>query len=523
MPPDAPSDRVVGRAPGLPSDAGGDVAPFGDTLDPGDWDEFWALGHRVLDEMVEYLRTVRERPPWRRLPDDLRRLLDEPVPFTGVGPGPAYREFAERVLPYPLGNIHPRFWGWVTGTGTAFGVLAEMMCATMNTNVSGAQSAPVLVEGQVLSWLAQLLRFPSNASGLLVSGGAMANFVGLAAGLHARSGVDVSAAGYVNADRRPVVYASPEAHFSIGRAVRLLGLGQASVHLIPTDEEFRIDLQALGRAIAQDRAAGDRPALIAGNAGTVRTGAFDDLSGLADVAEREGVWLHVDGAFGALVALVPELASATRGLERADSLAVDLHKWLHVPIDAGCVLIRDGEAHRAAFAISGSYVDDLDGGAAVASKRFAELGPQQTRSARGVKLWLLLKCYGVEAFGRMIKKNVEQARHLAGLIRQDDRLELLAPVALNIVCFRYRRRDLSEVALNRLNRRILVALHERGIAIPSHTTIGERFAIRCAITNHRSVADDFHVLARAVRDLGDELAGSSSLKTRNPGRRITQR
>jgi glutamate/tyrosine decarboxylase-like PLP-dependent enzyme len=251
------------------------------------------------------------------------------------------------------------------------------------------------------------------------------------------------------------------------------------------------------------------PALVVGNAGTVRTGAFDDLGSLADMARREGLWLHVDGAFGALAALAPGLAALTVGMERADSLAVDLHKWLHVPIDAGCILVRDAAAHRTTFGITGPYVGDLGAGVAVATNRFTDLGLQQTRSARGLKVWLSLKEHGVRAFGRMIQKNVDQARHLAALVHATDRLELLAPVPLNIVCFRYRRPGLPGEALNDLNRRILIALQERGIAVPSHTLIGERFALRCAITNHRSRAEDFEVLVRAVVDIGDELAAAS--------------
>lgn len=303
-----------------------------------------------------------------------------------------------------------------------------------------------------------------------------------------------------------MVYASRETHFSVGRAVRLLGLGDASLRSIPADADYRIDLEALERAIAADRAVGAQPALLVGNAGTVRTGAFDDLPALADLARREDLWLHVDGAFGALAALAPDLAPLTRGMERADSLAVDLHKWLHVPIDAGVVLVRDPAAHRATFGITGSYVGDLGGGVAVATNRFTDLGLQQSRSARAVKVWLSLKAHGVGAFGRMIRKNVEQARHLAALVRGNEHLELLAPAPLNIVCFRYRRAGMPEQALDDLNRRLLIALQERGIAVPSHTMIGDRFALRCAITNHRSRADDFDLLVRAVVELGEELA-----------------
>lgn len=456
--------------------------------------------------MLEYLRSVRDRPAWQPIPDGVKRALDEPVPLGGVGPWEAYQQFVKLVLPYPLGNIHPRFWGWVTGTGTPFGVLAEMMCATLNANVTGMQSAPALVEECVVRWLAQLMGFPPDASGVLVSGGSVANLVGIGVGLHARSGMDVAAVGYVGATRRPMVYASAEAHFSIGRAARLLGLGDASLRLVPSRDGFRIDPAALVTAIHRDRDAGAHPSLIVGNAGTVRTGAFDDLSALADVAQREGLWLHVDGAFGALSTLAPGLAPLTRGMERADSLALDLHKWLHVPIDAGCVLVRDAAVHRATFAVTGSYVADLGGGLAVSTNRFTELGPQQSRSARAVKVWLSLKAHGVRAFGRMIQKNVDQAQYLAQLVASSDDLELLAPVPLNIVCFRYIRPGWPERALGDLNRRILIALHERGIAVPSHTTIGERFALRCAITNHRSAAYDFDALVRSVREIGAQLA-----------------
>lgn len=470
-------------------------------FDPADWDATRRLGHRMVDEMLAYLAGIGERPVWSPVPAEVRKRLAVPLPEEGMGEQQAYEDFVRDVLPYPVGNIHPRFWGWVIGSGTPLGAMAEFLAATMNPNVSGLQGAPRYVETQVLQWLAEFLGVPGMASGVLVSGGSMANFIGLATGLQARAGFAIASEGLARAPKPPVFYASTGTHFSVDKAARLLGIGQAGYRKIPVDAEYRIDLAALEQAIAEDRAADLHPFAVVGNAGTVNTGAFDDLQALAALAEREGLWFHVDGAFGAFAAIVPDLAPLVRGMERADSLAFDVHKWMLVPIEAGAVLIRDAERHRAAFAVSGGYVAPMEGGIGVEGTHFAERGVELTRGFRALKVWLSLKAYGAAAYRALVAGNVALAQWLVREIVADPELELLAPAPLNVVCFRATPRGVPESALDALNRRIVVALHETGTAAPSYTTLNGRFAIRVAITNHRTRKEDLAALLAAVRRL----------------------
>lgn len=468
-------------------------------LDPADWDAFRTLGHRMVDDMLENLRTVRDRPVWQPVPADVRARLRAPLPEDGVGEAAAYQEFVRDVLPYPIGNTHPRFWGWVIGSGTPLGALAEFLAATMNPNVSGIAGAPALVEAQTLEWLRDLLALPAGASGVLVSGGSMANLVGVAVGLAERAGFDVLAEGLAAAPRPPVLYASTQTHFSVAKAARLLGLGTAGVRSVPVDDDFAIDVPVLRRLIAEDRAAGRHPFAVVGNAGTVATGAFDDLQALADVAAAEDLWLHVDGAFGAFAALVPELAPLVDGMERADAVAFDLHKWMLMPYEVGAVLVRDAAAHRRAFAIEGAYVAPLEGGPGRYDVNFAERGPQLSRGFRALKVWLQLRAFGASAYREIVRRNVEQARYLAGLVDAHPALERLAPVPLNVVCFQYR-------GSSELNRALLIRLQSEGIAVPTHAEVRGRFAIRAAITNHRTAPGDLDLLIREVVRIGRELA-----------------
>jgi aromatic-L-amino-acid decarboxylase len=302
-----------------------------------------------------------------------------------------------------------------------------------------------------------------------------------------------------------LVYASTETHSSVRKAVELLGLGNQALRRIPVAPDYTIDVAALRRAIAVDRAAGHRPICVVGNAGTVNTGATDDLPALAALCRDEGLWLHVDGAFGALAAISPALRPLVPGIEQADSVAFDLHKWMYLPYEVGCTLVRDQAAHRATFAVTPAYLAALDRGIAAGGFPFAERGVQLSRGFRALKVWMSLKAHGVEAFARLIEQNVRQAAHLVDLIAAHPRLELLAPAPLNVVCFRYNAPELDAAALNALNQEILLRIQESGLAVPSHTDLGGRFAIRVAITNHRSRREDFDLLAQAVVATGDAL------------------
>ncbi|HTL04961.1 MAG TPA: aminotransferase class I/II-fold pyridoxal phosphate-dependent enzyme [Gemmatimonadales bacterium] len=482
-----------------------------ESLDPASWEAFRAHGHQVLDELLDWLSTLRERPVWQPVPPAVREALQAPLPHEGQGLAGAWADFREQVLPYPWGNVHPRFWGWVNGTGSPSAALAELATAVLNTNAGGGHQAAPYVERQVLDWCKDMLGFPASASGVMVTGGSVANLVALAA---ARDAADpgIVQQGVAAAPRPLVVYASSETHNSVEKAVRLLGLGRRALRSIPVTADFTMDLEALAQAIAADRAAGAQPCCVVGNAGTVNTAAIDDLAALADLCARESLWFHVDGAFGALAAIAPSLRPLVAGLERADSVAFDLHKWMYMPYDVGCVLVKDPEAHRRPFATQASYLARLERGAAPNDHDPGSLGPELSREFRGLKVWLTLKEHGLAKFARLIEQNVAQAKYLAGLVHRHRELELLAPVPLNIVCFRYcpagSAAPRDDTALDGLNKEVLMRLQERGYAVPSGTLLRGRFAIRVAITNHRTVRADLDLLAARTVELGRELRGA---------------
>lgn len=471
-------------------------------LDPEDWESLRRLGHRMVDDILEHLRTIRQQPVWQPVPAQVAARLETAAPEQGVGAESAYEEFLRDILPYATGNTHPRFWGWVIGSGTPLGALADLLAAGMNATVSGLRGSAPLVEDQVLGWLQQLVGFPSTGSGLLTSGGSMANIIGLAGAVDSRAGADIGRTGLALAARRPVLYASEEVHLSVEKGVRLLGLGTESMRRIPVDSDYRIDVDRLREAIEDDLVVGLHPFCIVANAGTVNTGAFDDLEALADLAEHHGLWLHVDGAFGALAALDPDSRQLITGIERADSLAFDLHKWMVAPIEAGAVLFRDRQSQVGAFATKASYVSKMPGGIGENGTSHTDRGLQMSRNFRALKIWMAIKAHGVAPYRELVARNIAQARYLAGRIEAADRLELLAPVPLNIVCFRYHEPGIGADELDAINQQIVVSLQERGIAAPSQTTLDGRFAIRACFVNHRTEDRDIDLLVDAVLDMG---------------------
>ncbi len=479
------------------------------SLDPQDWDSFRRQAHGMLDDILDYVEDIRERPVWRAIPDAVRENFRAPLPSAPCELEAVHEEFMRYVLPYTAGNAHPGFMGWVHGAGTPAGVLAEMLAAGLNANLGGRDHIPVEVERQVVAWMRRLFGFPESAGGLFVTGASMANLVGILVARDAELGFETRCAGVGASTKRLAAYASGAVHGCIGRALDIAGIGSDALRSIATDSRGRIDIAALQRAVARDREAGFTPFLLVGTAGTVDTGAIDDLDALAEYARAERLWFHVDGACGALAMLAPSLAPRLKGMERADSLAFDFHKWGQVPYDAGFVLVRDGMLQRRAFAMSAPYLRREAQGLAAGAPWFCDFGPDLSRGFRALKTWFTFKVHGAEAIGASIARTCELAAYLARRIGETPELELAAPVELNIVCFRF-----CAAEPHRVNAQIAVELQKSGVAAPSTTIVGGQLAMRAAIVNHRTgEADLDRLIERTVaigRSLAEQAARSST-------------
>ena len=473
-----------------------------DSLDPENWQTFREQGHRMLDDIFDYLEHIRERPVWQPIPEEVRDLFRRPLPEGPTDLSAVHETFMEKVLPYAVGNAHPGFMGWVHGGGTPVGLVAEMLAAGLNANLGGRDQIPVEVERQLARWAAKLFGFPPEASGLFVTGTSMANLIALLVARRSALGPEVRRKGLAGQEKLLTAYTSVGAHGCIAQAMDLSGLGSEALRLIPMNDRYQLDLAALEEAIQADRHAGLTPFLIVGTAGTVDVGAIDDLAAMAELATREGLWFHVDGAYGALGMLAPGIAPRLAGIALADSLAFDFHKWGQVPYDAGFILVRDSSLHLSTFASPAAYLRRETRGLAAGSPWPCDFGPDLSRGFRALKTWFTLQVYGTERLGGMIARTCELARRLGEQIEAEPRLELMAPVFLNIVCFRFRCED-----ADRVNAEIVADLHESGIAAPSTTTLGERLAIRAAIVNHRTGESDLVDLREAVIRLGRARTG----------------
>jgi len=465
------------------------------SLDPADWDSVRAQGHRMLDDMFDHLQSLREQPAWRPIPPELKAAHRTAAPRAPSDLAEAHETFLADVLPYGGGNLHPGFMGWVQGAGTPVGMLAEMLAAGLNGNLGGRDHMPIEIEREVVGWMRELFGFPQGASGLLVTGTSMANFIGVLIARQRALGPEARAAG-VGAHRL-IAYASSGVHGCVPRAMDMAGLGSAQLRRVPTDHDHRMDLTVLRQAIAADRAAGLTPFMIVGSAGTVDTGAIDDLNALADIAADEDLHLHIDGAYGALGVFSGEIGPRLAGIERADTIAFDFHKWAHVPYDAGFLLARDGALHRDAFAAPAAYLSRETRGLAGGDFWPCDYGPDLSRGFRALKTWFTLKVLGTDAIGAAMDRACALARALQAKVEAEPELELLAPAQLNIVCFRYR-----GDGADALNREIVADLHEAGAVAPSLTTVGGVVAIRAALFNHRTDERDIQALVDGVLAMG---------------------
>ena len=460
------------------------------SLDPADWSELRALGHRMMDDMIDHLAGLRDGPVWQPMPDTVRAAFQTPLPAQGTDLASLYETFTADVRPYVTGNTHPRFMGWVHGGGNPVSMLAELLAGAMNANCGGRDHVGIEMERQVIAWAAGMLGMPAATSGLLLTGSSMANFIAVLCARYKALGAAARQHGIGGA--RLTAYAAAGAHRCVPGAMDMAGLGAAALRLIPVDAAHRIDLVALEATLAADRRAGCQPFLIVGTAGSVDVGAFDDLAGLREIATREDCWLHADAAFGALAALSPRHAPLLAGIETADSVAFDFHKWAQVTYDAGCVLIRDPALHLATFAQTTSYLAAAPRGLAGGAPWPCDLGPDLSRGFRALKIWMTLSAYGSARLGAVVEHSCALAQHLAARIAASNRLELLAPVSLNIVCFTVRGLDDAGVEA------LVADLQESGAFAPSTTTINGRRAIRAAIVNHRTEQHDIDAFIEAV-------------------------
>ncbi|CAF1443746.1 unnamed protein product [Rotaria sordida] len=455
------------------------------SLDPTDWKSARAEAHKMLDISLDFIEKARDRPAWIPLPNEVRhRIMSEVLPEHGKSMTDVCQDIIDDVLPYSGGNTHPRFWGWVHGSGTVGGVIAEMMTAAMNSNVGLCSHSGVLIERQVIDWMKQLFQFPkTTAGGIIVSGTSMAAVVCLAvARYHALNKVRQD--GLVTLGVQLVAYASTQTHVCVAKALELLGLGVQALRLVPVDEEYRMNIEALKIMIEEDRQQGFVPFCIVGNAGTVSTGAFDDLSALSIVARENNIWFHVDGAFGSFVVLDPSRRHLIDGLSEADSLAFDFHKWLHTPYAAGCVLLRQISMLNATFSSPRNYLVGTKRGFAGDTPWFCDMGIELSRPCRALKVWFTIKEHGIIRLGQSIAANCDQAQYLANLLSKYDFIQVLTPVSLNIVNFRVEPDALKNSdpeTVDIFNDELVNDLQEKGIAVPSTTRLKDRLHIRVCV------------------------------------------
>jgi aromatic-L-amino-acid/L-tryptophan decarboxylase len=468
-------------------------------------DEIRRVGRLVVDLIADHLTSLPDRPAFRPVPSGLaERMTAAPAPSASVSPDDILRLFSEIVEPYPFGNGHPRFWGWINSPPAVMGVFADALAAAMNPSCAGGNHAAIHVERQVLHWFRDLLRFPAGSQGLLVSGGSMATMTGLAVARYVKSGVDIRRNGLRGAPQPFAFYMTSEGHSCARKAVELLGFGSGSIRTVPISADFTIDVPALDAAIARDREAGVRPIAVIATAGTTNTGAIDDLAAVAEVCRRHDVWMHVDAAYGGPAILTDAYGPAIRALSAADSVALDPHKWLFVPVEAGLVFVRDGEAMRSAFSLVPPYVRGTGSASEVYGLPwFSEYGFQQTRGFRALKVWMAMQQFGLAGYKAAIEANIALAAYLAERVRNAADFELMAPPGLSVVCFRYcdpaATGEEQRVAANRA---ILERLQLGGEAFITSTELAGRFVLRACIVNYRSTRADVDRMLDAIRAIG---------------------
>ena len=466
-------------------------------------DEIRDWGSSVTEFVIEYLDGLRDRSAYPQTSSrEIRNRLDSQLPIRGTDFDSLLKVFRETIVPFSRQNAHPRMFGYVQSPGTPIGAFADLLASTLNANLTIWRSAPapVELERMTIDWIRQILGFPAEAGGLFVSGGSMANFAALAAARQTK----------YDSLGRLRIYASTATHFSIVKAAALLGIGRENVQHVAVDERLKMRVDDLVAKIDADLASGYVPFCIVGNAGTVDTGAVDSLSEIREIANRFGLWMHVDGSYGAFAILADSARKLFAGIEQADSIALDPHKWLYLPVDVGCVIYRDPQTARAAFAHEAEYTRMLG---EEADEAFVcwDYGPELSRRFRALKVWMLIKGVGLARLSDAIENNLACARHLEAMVLASDDFEMLAPVELSIFCFRHvpaQLRNQSPREIDAFNERLLVALQRDGSSYLSNTVVKERFALRGCVLNYRTTLDDMEILLGDLRRVAKSLPTS---------------
>ncbi len=450
-------------------------------LDPPDWDVFRSEFHRLADVCIDRFQAARDLP-WRPKPENMAELV-----ALGQG-GDVFRRMSEDIMPFATGNTHPRFWGWVHGTGQPVSVAAEMVAATMNSNLGGRDHGAIEVEKAVIGWLRGLAGLPNAASGLLTGGTSQATIIALCAARLRMFG-DVRSSGIT--DLPPIrVYIAEGGHSCVTKALEVMGHGSASLLEIGLTETGQMDVDRLNDVVDLDRSEGIHPLAVIGTVGSVNTGTFDPMDEIADFCAERNIWLHADAAFGFWTLLAEEpWRSLSNGLGRADSVATDFHKWVGVPYECGACLVSDGELHHRTFSSRPEYLAGQIGGLAGGDLWYTDYGVDLSRGFRALKVWAAIEASGLEALGTAITDNCRQAALMGDLVERSDWLDLAHPVVSCLCCFTPRCGEASEIA---------TSLQLSGEAVFSTTVINDRTCLRAAIVNHRTTGDDVRAAIAAV-------------------------
>ena len=466
------------------------------------------ISSQATQLVFEYLTTISERPVRaENYAGKTTASIDSELSAEGV---PLDQLIAEcrHVMDLSRHNGHPRFFGYVASPATPIGAYADLIASALNANITCWRSGPAgtEIERMVVRWLGALIHYDSNANGLLTSGGSMANMIALLIASRRKAGAEMSRRGLWNAAAPMTLYASEEVHMSIAKAADILGFGRDHVRIVACDDRQRMRVDLLRKSIESDMREGLRPFCVVGSAGTVNTGVVDPLAEIANVAREFDLWFHVDGAYGAPGVLDGGKQQLFAGLERADSVSLDPHKWLYVPVDAGCLLFRDAAAARSAFSTEDADYIKTHGYSDEEAFAFWDYGVELSRRFRALKVWLTLQYYGTRRIAEAISEDISLAAYLGEVVSAADDFELLAPVELSICCFRYRpAHTSSDAELDRLNERIMELVQKGGRAYVSNATVNGHFALRACITNFRTTKSDIDQTIEAIREAAEDL------------------